>query len=67
MLALHQFVLEPYYTTSIVIKLRLSVPAMAHRTARGRTHVGIVDVYKYNEVAKVFFQHMDKWFDALLE
>lgn len=65
--ALHQFVLEPYYTTSIVIKLRLSVLAMAHRTARGRTHVGIVDVYKYNEVAKVFFQHMDKWFDALLE
>lgn len=37
---------------------------MAQRRARERSHVGVVDVYKYNEVAKVFFQHMDKWFDA---
>lgn len=67
MSALHQFVLEPYNTTSIVIKLRLSVPTMAQRRACGRRHVGVVDVYKYNEIAKVIFEHMDKWFDVPLE
>lgn len=38
--------------SSIVIKLRLSVLAMAQRRTCERSHVGVVDVYKYNDVAK---------------